>query len=105
MAKLSEIIGAKDYDGVFVETPEDQDYTFILSIPFTCTYSQIRAICGSGTCTVQMKVNDSLVGSAVNVSSTLATQSISQSISVNDKIQINVSSTSSVSELEVILAR
>jgi hypothetical protein len=86
---------------VFMESPTNKTYTLDLDVPEAYTIIKLSVKCVSGTCTVALQRNGTSItgATAVSVSSTLATATLSQACTVGDTITLVVSSVSTVVDL------
>ena len=87
--------------GAFIESPSNKTYTLEVDAPAAFTIIKISLKCVSGTCTVALSRNGTAItgATAISVSSTIATATLSQACVAGDVIAMTVSSVSTVVDL------
>ena len=90
---------------MFIESPEDTTYTLDARVIAARTITDFYAKTDSGTCFVQLKnATDVTTISGITASSTGLTGSISNaSVDQNDRLRIEVSSSSTPVDLEIVV--
>jgi hypothetical protein len=76
-----------------------------LSAAVAYTITSFVAITGAGSCTVSLLRNGTAISGAsgLSVTTTLSTTSLSQAVVANDKIQLQVTATSSGADLQITM--
>lgn len=92
-----------DAIGAHIETPSVKSYTLDLSAPVAYTITGLVAVTSAGTCTVNLQRNGSTIsgGSALSITSTPSTTTLSQAVTAGDKITLQVTATSSGTDLQI----
>lgn len=91
--------------GAFIESPSNKTYTLEVDAPSAFTITKISIKCVSGTCTVALSRNGTAItgATAISVSSTLATATLSQACVAGDVIAMTVSSVATVVDLSATI--
>lgn len=92
-----------DSIGAHIETPTVKSYTLDLSTPVAYTITGLVMITSAGSCTVSLLRNGSAISGASGLSATttISTTSLSQATVAGDKIQLQVTATSSGADLQI----
>ena len=87
--------------GVFIESPTNKTYTLDLDAPSAYTVIKLSIKTVSGTCTVALQRNGTSItgATAVSVSSTLATATLSTACVAGDTLTMVVSANASAADL------
>jgi hypothetical protein len=96
------VIRPADSIGAHIETPAVKTYTLDLSAASAYTITSFVAVTGAGSCTVSLLRNGSGIsgGAGLSITTTPSTTTLSQAVSAGDKIQLQVTATSSGADLQ-----
>lgn len=94
------------FDTIHIVTVADQDYYLSAAMPEEVNWQSMNAKCVSGSCTVDLYINDALIpGTTINVDQTDQSVPVNQVAAVGQSVFIRVSNNSDATDLTINLVR
>lgn len=88
-----------------IEIPTAKTYTLVINSSFPWTINSISAKTSSGTCSIQLQINNVDIGSLLPITSTISTSTISTgAVAATQSISVRVSLPSTPTDLSITIS-